>query len=44
MIGEKVSCPCCETMIRKDFLHKHVKTNKHLKNEIAAKISSDNLI
>ena len=33
MIGEKVHCPCCDTMIRKDFLHKHIKTKKHLKNE-----------
>ena len=33
MIGEKVCCPSCDTMIRKDFLHKHIKTEKHLKNE-----------
>jgi len=42
MIGEKVSCPCCDTMIRKDFFHKHIKTNKHIKNELAAGIHSDN--
>ena len=33
MIGEKVHCPCCDTMIRKDFFHKHIKTKKHIKNE-----------
>ena len=44
MIGEKVCCPCCDTMIRKDFLHKLIKTKKHLKNEVAAGIHSDNSI
>ena len=44
MIGEKVHCPCCDTMIRKDFLHKHIKTKKHLKNELAAGIHSENSI
>ena len=33
MIGEKECCPCCDTMIRKDFFNKHFKTKKHIKNE-----------
>jgi len=44
MICEKVCCPCCNTMIRKDFLHKHIKTKNHIKNEIAVGIHSDNSI
>ena len=42
MIGEKVCCPCCFSMIKKDFLHKHIKTKKHIKNEIEVGIPSDN--
>ena len=32
MVGEKISCGYCDVAVRKDYVHKHIRTPKHIKN------------
>jgi len=32
MVGEKIMCEYCKKEIRKDYIHKHIRTPKHIKN------------
>ena len=32
MVGEKVMCEYCNKAVRKDYVHKHMRTPKHIKN------------
>ena len=32
MVGEKMMCEYCNKAVRKDYVHKHVRTPKHTKN------------
>ena len=32
MVGEKISCGYCDVAVRKDYVHKHIKTPKHINN------------
>ena len=32
MVGEKVLCEYCNKPVRKDYVHKHIRTPKHIKN------------
>ena len=32
MVGEKVLCEYCNKEVRKDYVHKHIRTPKHIKN------------
>ena len=32
MVGEKMMCEYCDVAVRKDYLHKHIRTPKHIKN------------
>jgi hypothetical protein len=32
MVGEKVMCEYCNKPVRKDYVHKHIRTPKHIKN------------
>ena len=32
MVGEKISCGYCNVAVRKDYVHKHIRTPKHIKN------------
>ena len=33
MIGEKILCEYCNNPVRKDYIHKHIRTSKHINNE-----------
>jgi len=32
MVGEKIMCEYCNKPVRKDYVHKHIRTPKHIKN------------
>ena len=32
MVGEKIVCEYCNKAVRKDYVHKHIRTPKHTKN------------
>ena len=32
MVGEKISCGYCDVAVSKDYVHKHIRTPKHIKN------------
>jgi len=33
MVGEKILCEYCNKAVRKDYVHKHIRTPKHINNE-----------
>jgi len=33
MVGEKMMCEYCNKAVRKDYVHKHIRTPKHINNE-----------
>ena len=32
MVGEKMMCEYCNKAVRNDYVHKHVRTPKHIEN------------